>query len=145
MATMIGQGKVKEAHAKAYYWTNPRYVPKVLTEEKLDDIESEDLAGDDCNSFDVVAIIKRETDEYDPNYIYRLNNGSMNNGSDYVFLSSTKMAELAVKMDVNGEKNCLQDEPAYFDGTFHRDYGFVSFALWLFHPTLKKILCLANM
>ena len=59
MATMIGQVKVKEAHAEAYYWTNPRYAFKVLTEEKLDDIEIEDLAGDDCNSFDVVAIIKR--------------------------------------------------------------------------------------
>ena len=82
MATMLGQGKVKEAHAEAYYWTNPKYASKVLTEEKLDYIEIEDLAGDDCNPFDAVAIIKRGTDEYDPNYIYRLNDGSMNNGSD---------------------------------------------------------------
>ena len=69
----------------------------------------------------------------------------MNYGSDYVFLSSTKMEELADEMDVNGQKKCLQDEPAYFDGTFNRVYGFVNFGLWLFHPTLRKLLCLANM
>ena len=40
-------------HAEAYYWTNPKYASKVLTEENLDDTEIKDLAGDDCNSFDV--------------------------------------------------------------------------------------------
>ena len=69
----------------------------------------------------------------------------MNNGSDYVFLCSTKMAEVAVKMDINGEPNCLQEEPAYFDGTFNRMWGFVSFALCIYHPTLRKVLRLANM
>ena len=111
----------------------------------MEDTESEDLAGDDCNSFDAVAIVKKGTDRYDPNYIYRLNNGSINNGSGYVFLCSTKMAEVSVKMDINGEPNCLQEEPAYFDGTFNRVWGFVSFTLWIYHPTLRKALRLANM
>ena len=93
----------------------------------MEDTESEDLAGDDCNSFDAVAIVKKGTDRYDPNYIYRLNYGSMKNGSDYVFLSSTKMAEVVVKMDINGDPNCLQEEPAYFDGTFNRVWGFINF------------------
>ena len=71
--------------------------------------------------------------------------GSMNNGSDYVFLCSTLMAEVAVKMDINGEPNCLQDESGQFDETFNRVWGFVSFVLWIYHPTLRKVLRLANM
>ena len=63
----------------------------------MEDTESEDLAGDDYNSFDAVAVVKKGTDRNDPNYIYRHNNGLMSNGSDYVFLCSTKMAEVAVK------------------------------------------------
>ena len=104
----------------------------------MEDTESEDLAADDCNLFHAVAIVKKGTDRYDPNYIYRINNGSMNNGSDYVFLCSTKMAEVAVKMNINGKSNCLQEEPAYFDGTFNRVWGFVSFALWIYNPILRK-------
>ena len=60
-------------------------------------------------------------------------------------MTSTKMAQLALKMDIDGETNVLQEENAYFDGTFNRVYGFVSFALWMFHPTLRKVLRLANM
>ena len=128
MSSMIGQGKIKEAQAEAYNWTNLKFASNILTEDKMEDIESEALAGVDCNSFDVVAIVKKGTDRYDPNYIYRLNNGSINNGSDYVFLCSTKMAEVSVKMNINGEPNCLQEQPAHLDGTFNRVWGFVSFS-----------------
>ena len=75
MSSMIGQGKIKEAQAKAYYWTNPRFASKILAEDKMEDTDSEDLAGDNSNSFDAVAIVKKGTDRYDPNYIYGLNNG----------------------------------------------------------------------
>ena len=60
MSSMIGQGKIKEAQAEAYNWTNPTFASKILTKDKMEDTESEDLAGDDCNSFDAVAIVKRE-------------------------------------------------------------------------------------
>ena len=96
MSSMIGQGKIKEVQAEAYNWTNPRFASKILTEDKMEDTESEDLAGDDCNLFDALAIVKKGADRYGSTYIYRLNNGSMNNGSDNVFLCSTKMVEVAV-------------------------------------------------
>ena len=69
----------------------------------------------------------------------------MNNGSDHVFLCSTKMAKVSVEIDVNGEPNYLQEEPAYFDRTVNRVWGFVSFALWIYHSTLRKVPRLANM
>ena len=45
-------------------------------------------------------------------YIYQINNGSMNESSDYVFKSSKVMAELAIQMDVEGPENILQEENA---------------------------------
>ena len=60
-------------------------------------------------------------------------------------MTSTKMAQLALKMDIDGETNVLQEENAYFDGTFNRVHRFISFTLWMFHPTLRKVLRLANM
>ena len=62
MSSMIGQGNIKEAQAEAYNWTNPRFASKILTKDKMEDTESEDLAGDDSNSFDAVAIVKKGTD-----------------------------------------------------------------------------------
>ena len=69
------------------------------------------------NSFDAVAIIKKKTDTYDPFYIYRINNGSMNNSLDYIFKSSREMIKLAMDMDVDGPENPLQLENTYFNAT----------------------------
>ena len=76
-----------------------------------------DVVGEDNNSFDAVAIIKKQADLKDEFYIYKINNGSMINCSDYVFKSSRVMAEVAVQMDVTGPENILQQENAYFDVT----------------------------
>ena len=38
----------------------------------------------DENSFDAVGILKSETDKADEFYIYRINNGRLNGGSEYV-------------------------------------------------------------
>ena len=145
IASLVGKGQIGEAQEEAEGWTDPSFASRVLTTDKQKQDEMEDLVEDDCNSFDAVAIIKRGVDKLDPNYIYRLSNGSMNNLSDYVFLTLTKMVQLAQKMDLDGETNVLQEENAYFDGTFNRVHGFVSFALWMFHPTLRKVVRLANM
>ena len=85
------------------------------------------------NSFDAVAIIKKQAHLKDEFYIYRINNGSMNNCSDYVFKSSRVMAELSVEMDVTGPENILQQENTYFDATHTCVHGFKSLGLWLYH------------
>ena len=60
-------------------------------------------------------------DETDPFHIYRINNGSMNNGSDYVFKFFRFIAEnIAVCMDINEPYNILQEENAYFDATHNK-------------------------
>ena len=66
-------------------------------------------------------------------------------GTDHIFKSSRKMAQLALQMDVDAEENILQLENAYFDATHTRVYGFKTFALWLLHPTMKQMIWLASM
>ena len=55
------------------------------------------------------------------------------------------MVELALKMDIDGDKNIMQTENAYFDATHSRVHGFKSFGLWVYHPSMQRILCLASM
>ena len=107
VASVVGKGQIEEAQEEAGSWTDPSLASRVLTTDKQKQDEMEDLAGDDCNSFSAVTIIKRGIGKLDPNYIYRLNNGSMNNSSDYVFMTSTEMAQLALKMDIDGRNQCI--------------------------------------
>ena len=63
---------------------------------------SNPLYHEDLNSFDAAGVLKKKMDETDPFHIYRINNRSMNNGSDYVFKFLRFIAEnIAVCMDIN--------------------------------------------
>ena len=99
----------------------------------------------DGNSFDVVGIVKQKTDTKDEFYIYQINNSNCNDGRDYVFKSSRKMIELAIKMDIDGDENIMQTENAYFNATHCRVHGFKSFRLWVYYPSMWHILRLAPM
>ena len=55
------------------------------------------------------------------------------------------MIELALKMDIDGDDNTMQTKNAYFDATHSRVHGFKSFGLWVYHPSMWRILCLASM
>ena len=79
-------------------------------------------------------------DKKDPFYIYRIGNQNLGGGTDYVFKSSRKMAQMALNMDIDGEPNILQMENVYFDATHTQVYGFKCLGLWLIHPVMKKIL-----
>ena len=60
------------------------------------------------NLLDAVGIVKRKTDTKDECYTYRINNSNCNDRHNYVFKSSKKMVELALKMDVDGDKDIMQ-------------------------------------
>ena len=115
-----------------------------MAKRVLSDKNNLDVVDEDNSSFDAVAIINKQANMKDEFNIYKLNNGSMNDSSD-VFKSSRIMAELAIQMDVKGPDNILQEENAYFDATHTRVHGFKSLGLWLFHPTMRKVIRLASM
>ena len=132
----ISIGDMDAAEELADKWSDLHTLKRIQNE--LDPILSEDH-----NSFDAVGIIKRKTDTKDPYYIYIINNGNLNNGSDYIFKSSKQMTRIALAMDVDGPENVLQLENTYFDATHKWIYGFKSLGLWMFHPSQRRVLCLA--
>ena len=135
---LIESGEMDMAAAEAENWVDRRAAKRQM-ENLLP------TAGHDHNSFDAVGLIKRTTDTRDKYYIYKIGNRNLSGGSDYVFKSSKKMAEIAILMDVDGPENILQLENAYFDTTHTRVYGFKTLAMWLVHPAMKQILRLTSM
>ena len=135
---LIDEGDMDATEKEAEIWLDRRKVRRQM--EALHPKQ-----GMDHNWFDAVGIVKAKTDTKDPFYIYKIGNKNLSGGSDFVFKSSRRMAKMALDMDVDGEPNLLQMENAYFDATHSRVYGFKSLGLWLIHPAMKKILCLASM
>ena len=101
-------------------WTDTRKAKRLQSTERKDG-----------NSFDAVGIVKQKTDTKDECYIYRVNNSNCNDGHHYVFKFSRKMVKLALKIDIDGDKNIMQTENAYFDATHSQVHGFKSFGLWM--------------
>ena len=119
------EATISDVEIEADNWTDARKAKRLQSTGRKD-----------CNSFDAVGIVKRKTDTEDECYIYRINNSNCNDGRDYVFKSSRKMMELALKMDIDGDKNIMKTENAYFDATHSRVHGFKSFGLWVYHPSM---------
>ena len=138
VSNLIIQGKAKETKEETKYWIDKRMAQRVINEQQP-------IHSKDENSFDAVGIMKRTLDEVNEYYIYRINNGSLNGESDYVFKSSKQMAQLAIRMDVNGPEDGLQMENTYFDAAHTRVHSFKSFTLWLVHGPMQKMIRLANM
>ena len=135
---LIMQGKAHKAKLEMHNWIDKRMTQRIFHEQQ-------ETHSVDENSFHAVGILKRALDEEDKFYIYHINNGSLNGSSNYVFKTSHEMALRAIRMDVNGEEDGLQKENAYFNATHARVYGFKSFALWLIHGPMRKMLRLASM
>ena len=95
------EATISEVEIEADNWTDVRKAKRLQSTGRKDG-----------NSFDAVDIVKRNTDTKDECYNYRINNSNCNDGCDYVFKSSRKMVELALKMDIDGNKNIMQTENA---------------------------------
>jgi hypothetical protein len=130
---------IESADKAANTWSDYRFVENIQEARKV-------KTHVDMNSFDAVCNVKRNADKVDPYWMYRVNCGAADNTSDYIFKSSTKMAELGIAMDKDaGLGNPLEEETCYFDAVHNRVKGFKSFALWVMHPATHAIIRLANM
>ena len=64
----------------------------------------------------------------------------------YVFKSSRIMANLAIKMDENGDgDDPMKTEHVYFDGMHERVNNWKTLTAWVYHPASRKLLRLATM
>ena len=106
------------------------------------DQESEEVQ---TQSLEAVAEVKKASDDIDTFYIYQINLKKMNNHPDYVMKASSKILQLAIDMDVDRSENPLQLKDAYFVGAHSRYSEFISLGLWVMHPSMQQIICLASM
>ena len=98
-------------------------------------------------SIEAVAELKKGLDKLDPFYIYKLDNSSLNGEPDYVMKSSSTMLEIALDIDLDqdGPPSVMQNEDAFFDGSHSRCTDFISLALWVNHPSMRRVLRLVSM
>ena len=94
---------------------------------------------------EAIGILKKATDMEDKYLIYKINNSQFNREPDYVFKSSTTMAQPAIDMDQNVPEHPLQCEEAYFDRSHSWCVGYKTLALFVYHPAMQQVLRLAIM
>jgi hypothetical protein len=100
----------------------------------------------DGSSFEAVGDFKKTTDADDEMLIYKMNNKDLNGEPSYVFKSSTKMAQLAIEMDIESTHvNVMQEEPVFFDGMHKRVKGYKTLSAWTYSPLMCRVLRLATM
>ena len=100
----------------------------------------------EVQSLSAVAELKSTTDTQDQYYIYKINDITLNAHMSYVFKSSRVMANIAIKMDVNGNgEDPLKHEMVYFDGMHSRVNQWKTLTAWVYHPPSRKFLRIATM
>ena len=137
---LLDQGDNEGAEQAAYKITNNAYKANV----RQHGIQVLDMEVS-TQSIEAVAELKKGSDKLDPLHIYKLNNSAMNGEPDYVMKSSSTMLEIALDMDQDGPPNVLQNEDAFFDGSHSRCTDFISLALWVNHPSMRRVLRLVSM
>ena len=92
--------------------------------------------------------LKATTDQKDLLHIYKLNCKGINGEPSYVFKTSSKALELAIKMDeksqLQGQISAMVFEHAYIDIHSHVK-GYKTITMWTYHPGIRRVLCLAMM
>ena len=101
----------------------------------------------DPNSFRAVAELRKQMKDFDPFLIYKINDGSLNDGISYVFKSSTCAAKLALEMDCEDPNNisCLKDEPVYIDTMHSRVQNYKDITAWVKNPITRAVMRIATM
>ena len=135
---LMDSGDLEGAQEAAYKITNKAYMRNRRQEGNVPEEVS-------TQSIEAVAEMKKGSDKLDKLHIFRLNNSSMNSDPDYVCKSSSKILQMALDMDQDGEPNCLQDEDVFFDGSHSRCTDFISLGLWVYHPSMRSVVRLVSM
>ena len=127
-----------------------RFISKKLADtRRIEQLRAETvkpLQNLDVHSFTAVGIFKQACDKVDEFYIFEVNDGQMNRGTDFVFKTSRICGEVGLLMDQNLDPgNPLQLEDAYFDGVHSHCQGFISLGLWLYYRSMRQLIQLAAM
>ena len=105
------------------------------------------ICDKDPNSFKAIGDLREKVKDYDPFFIYKINDGTFNDEVSYVFKSSTCAAELAIEMDCDDPENksCLRDEPVYCDTMHSRVDRYKNVTAWVKNPITRSMMRIATM
>ena len=142
----VRAGDFEGARADARLFSDQHLATRIQREVETEVRTSQ--GGDvplNAHSFDAVGVQKEKTDKSDKFWIYEVNNSKLRHGtSDYVFKTSKVMAQVAINMDASGD-HYLSKEVAFFDAAHKRVKDYKAFALWVYHPKLRRLMRIANM
>ena len=102
------------------------------------------------DSFKNIKDLKDTSDKNDIFHIAKMNRREVSGTPSYVFKTSRKSLEIALKMEQKPDSdkhapNSLSVEYTYFDGMYSRVRGYKTSPLWVYHPGMCKVLLLAVM
>ena len=137
----VATGQIKKVKEVAKHKPDKGLVEK-FKYENVDKVLRRLTGGQGLDAVDMfknIGQLKNDMDELDPNYIFWINCREINNEPSYVFKASDLALQLALKMDpeIQNDKPCsMVEEYAYLDGMHTRVKGYVTLALWTYHPGL---------
>ena len=103
----------------------------------------------DIDAYKNIGKLKATTYQKDPFHIYKLNCKGINREPSYVFKTSSKALELAIKMDEKsqpwGQISAMVFEHAYIDAMHSHFKGYKTITMWTYHPGMRRVLHLAMM
>ena len=108
------------------------------------------MREDEVDSFKNIKSLKDTADKNDIFHIAKMNCREDSGTPSYVFKTSRKSMEIALKMEQKMDSdehapNSLSGEYAYFDGMHSRVRGYETLTLWVYHPGMCKVVLLAVM
>ena len=111
------------------------------------------LNAPEVDGFENLSQVKKNLETVDNYFIYKMQSRAYGLGRSFIFKSSHQAAELAVKMDTrrgiatghSDIESSLKKEWAYFDAMHDRALNYKTMTLWVFHPAMMNLQCLAIM
>ena len=148
MRFFLSTGQIDKAMEVARMLKDPHLIEKMHFLQPGGNISN--YAEDIAMAFSCIGDIKKELDRYDKYFIWKYNCSKMNGGDTFIFKTSKHHLETALKMDpdkhpLSGKRSMLSYEKTYFDGMRRRVRGFKMLNLWVHHPGLRWMKCLASM
>ena len=96
-----------------------------------------------------IAKLKTTTDQKDPFHIYKLNCKGINREPSYVFETSSKALELAIKWmkkkQPQGQISAIIFKHAYIYAMHSCVKGYKTITMWTYHPGMRRVLHLTMM
>ena len=101
----------------------------------------------DPNSFKTIGELCENLKDYDPFFIYKINDRTFNNEVSYVFKSSCCATDLTIDMDCDDpdNKSCLSNEPVYCDTMHSRVDNYKNVMAWVKNPITCSMMHIATM